>query len=172
MWNERAGLFARPFFLHLKATMGYLSDLKKKIEAMNVESIAQEAVGSEDSEQKIVQLQRQQLMSGYGADGKRLGEYRNEQYAEEKHLQNPEPGFPFKDLYKTGGFQSKIVANVVGDELIIESTDDKADEVLRLTQNKHVFGLNEDSRQEYLNETLRPNFKKLIETATGLKYES
>lgn len=147
--------------------MGYLSDLKKKVERLDFTDIGTSAVANRENE--LEDLQRDQMMHGEGADGNKLGQYKNESYAIYKHGLNPEAGFPFKDLRKTGAFQNKIEAHIVGDEIILESTDPKAAEVLALTENKNVFGLNSEYTKLYIDESLRPEFHNLIKKTLRLK---
>lgn len=149
--------------------MGYLNDLLRKIEAINVPDVADTIISV--TEESLVETQRAQMMAGMASDGKKIGEYRQELYAIKKHAMNPGAGFPNVDLFYKGDFQEKITATVIGDELIIESYDYKAPALIA-KYGERIFGLNEDFKNAYLTGSLRPAFIAHIESLVGLKFNT
>jgi hypothetical protein len=147
--------------------VGYLNDLLKKIEAINVDHIAESII--ESTEDVLIETQRAQMMAGLASDGGKIGEYKQELYAVKKHGMNPGAGFPNVDLRYKGDFQEKITAVVIGNELVIDSSDWKTGKLVD-KYGERIFGLNEQFKKEYLTGALRPAFRVHIESITGLKF--
>jgi hypothetical protein len=147
--------------------MGYINDLLAKLNAMNVQHIAQTIFVA--TEESLEEIQRSQMEHGLNADGEPIGQYKQEWYADRKNMMNPLAGYGQVDLKHTGRFYDNITVAIINDELIIESTDGK-NEALIEKYGENIFGINEDFKQRYIDEDLRPEFKKEIQKATGLRF--
>lgn len=147
--------------------MGYLSGLKRKVLALDFGEAAKDAVA--DKEELITELVRDQLRHGQTADsvdssGYDLGTLLSQEYADNK-FRNGARLAPYgaKDLYDKGSFSRRITTSIVGDEIITESTDPKADKVLAVEQEysdvspEQVYGMNKKSRKTF-TEAMRPEF--------------
>ena len=146
--------------------MGYLNDLLSKMQALDPADIESSMIAS--TEDDLIAIQKDQLLHGLNAEGQKIGEYKSEAYANYKHALNPLAGFPNKDLRNKGDYYQGITATLVGDALVIESTDPKAEAVEALSGN--ALGLNPESKSKYIAEHLRPEFKKEIKARTGLRF--
>lgn len=146
-------------------TIGKLLD---RVIRLDTDRISFESL--DDTSDKIAEANTRQLESGTDATGGKVGLYRSEVYAEMKNRMNPKPGFGVVDLRLTGSFYSRMVTNVVGENVITESTDEKAPE-LEKKYGSEIYGLNSTFKAEYIDQSLRPEFQRKITAATGLKFK-
>lgn len=147
--------------------MGYLNKMLRKVQEMDLTDISRNVMVQ--SEESYADLQREQFLHGLDSQGNKIGEYKQEAYADLKYNMNSLAGYPFVDLKFTGSFYSKIEANVVGDDIVIESTDDKAPELeAKYNADGELWGLQGEYKAE-LKEEIRENLHQAIRKATGLK---
>jgi hypothetical protein len=122
----------------------------------------------EATKDSIADFNAEQLHHGLRSDGEEIGpDYASDAYAAMKNRMNPLPGAGVPDLYATGSFVQNIKVDVGSDKITTESSDDKSPMLQK--KYKKIFGLSKPYKREYLNESLRPTFKKNMEKATGLK---
>lgn len=120
-----------------------------------------EVVGEsiEATKQALIRLQRLQMLMGYRSDGKRIGKYRNKDYAVTKAVQNPLAGFGFMDLRLEGYFQNDIFVDVRENSMVFGSVNEKTPDLVNRV-GETIFGLNAKNRAEYVNSYLRPEAVK------------
>ncbi len=145
--------------------MGYLNNLKRKLEALEATAIASDVLAQ--NEQEIEQAQREQMLRGENNEGGVIGYYRNPSYADIKYRMNP-GALGTVDLKLTGEFQSKITASIIGGELVIDSFSANTEEIREAYPK--AFGLNAESKEQLITEHLKGDYKKKIEQATGLRF--
>lgn len=142
-------------------------DLLKKLEAFDVENVVERIF--ESTEEELVEAQRQQMLHGENRDGEKIGVYRSPTYADAKEKHNPLAG-GYVDLRVTEAFYRGIYASVVGEELLISSFDEKADD-LEDKYGEEIFGLNENYRVDFVVQELQPLFQQEVERALGLTFQ-
>lgn len=107
-------------------------------------SIVETMVVTED---EYLKLQKDQLLHGLNAKGEEIGFYRNEDYADKKHRQNPKAGFGNVDLKLTGSFYEGISTHISNEGFLIESSDAKAPALEK--KYGDPFGLADERKQSY-----------------------
>lgn len=147
--------------------MAYLNELIARFQELNFELLVERVV--ENTEEGIADRQREQLLHGETSTGAPIGTYRSPGYAQAKHTMNPLPGLGYVDLRKTGAFYRGIYAAVVGDELIIDSSDGKTPDLIA-KYGEDIFGLNGEFRRRYVSDELKPALFKQIQAVTGLPF--
>jgi hypothetical protein len=147
--------------------MQTIESLYETIQSLDTDTICEASV--KNTSDAIADLNAEQLFHGLSSKEKNLKSYRNEEYAEEKNRMNPLPGFGNPDLYYTGNFYKGIKATVDGSQFTITSSDEKTPMLTKKYGDKIIFGLGEKYSGEYIREFLNPEFKKQMESATGIK---
>lgn len=74
-------------------------------------------------------------------------------------------------LHDEGDHYAGLYADVKSDKMIFGSTDEKSESLEKKysTRKGSIYGLSDPYKREALNQKVRPEFKKRIEAATGLK---
>ncbi len=150
------------------------------LESLNIKEMAISAI--EKNLQDMVTLNQAQLYEGKATSGKRFRRYAGRQYADVKNQMNPRPGLGNPDLYLTGNFYRAIFAELEGDNIIMDSTDEKSG----LLQSKYdgnspgqlsadgegsnIFGLTREN-WELFRDKCREDFCKEFEKRTGLIFK-
>jgi len=145
--------------------MGTLLQLKKRLEALKVDRVSQDSM--EAVSNQLADRQRDQMLEGKNRKGARIGRYRNPAYARMKEVMNPLPGFGVPDLRLTGEFYKQVYVDVRDNTVIIDSTDEKTQSLVN-KYGEEIFGLNENTKAEFIRKDLRPVFMQKISEATGL----
>ena len=118
----------------------------------NLEETIQTVIASPESQDLIVELQKEQLLQGENIYGdKIMPDYANKYYAQRKHNMNKFAGYGTPDLKLTGDFHRAIYFNV--DKMLPTSDDPKLQWLGKRYED--IFGLNEECLQIY-----RPEFKQ------------
>ena len=139
--------------------------LRERIRSMDIDVISQNSI--EETKDEIVKKQKEQLLQGLNAKGEKIGRYRSNKYARAKNQMNPLPGLGVPDLKLTGAFHAGINVTINTETFKTESTDSKGPD-LEAKYGNEILGLNEESKDEYVKESLRPEFLKRIRKITGL----
>lgn len=121
-----------------------------------------------NTEQWMVELNKEQLSHGINSLGQKLMPYNSLTYALRKEEMNPLPGFGVPDLKYTGAFYGGLFAKYQGGKIVFGSTDSKTDE-LRGKYGVSIFGLTKENEQFYKDNILREEIIKIVERKTGLK---
>lgn len=140
-------------------------DIVKRFEGLNVDTVSQEAM--EQVTTPLKEKQKDQLLSGLNRMGEQIGKYRSPAYAKKKYAMNPLPGEGIPDLKLTGAFHREVYAEVRGDKVIVDSTNDKTQALVNKYGEK-IFGLNTEKKIEFIKEDLKPAFIREIKKTLKL----
>ncbi len=153
--------------------MATVLDMIDNIKAIDLKSIARTVM--QKNADVFTEFNRQQMMEGKRKDGKNIGDspgrrgyYQSLMYARDKQKKNSKAGFMNPDLYLTGAFQDSMYMNVKGEDIVMDSTDSKAADLLK-DYGGTIYGLNEEKKPEFV-EVIMPEFHEVIEKQTGLKF--
>lgn len=80
---------------------------------------------------------------------------------------NPVPGLGIWDLRLTGDFYRSIYAEVRGDKVIIDATDEKTESLVKRA-GEEIFGLNKPTKEEFIKQDLEPVFLRKIKSELKL----
>jgi hypothetical protein len=133
-----------------------VSTIRRRLKALSVKDEAFKSVS--ETKEVITEKQKEQMLQGLNREGGTLGYYKVYEYAQKKFELNPRPGFGVVDLKMKGNFFDGMETNVFPNTFSTQSTDEKN---LRLIKKYDPFGLNDESKKEYL-QTLRPVFLKSV----------
>lgn len=122
----------------------------------------------EQTSYEITALNQQQLYSGLDSKGNKIGKYKSNSYATKKSAKNSKPGFGVPDLFVTGTFYKGMGVVVKGDTFENNSVDIKTSKLIE-EYGEGIFGLTDESKAEYAQNTLFEGIKKYITSKTGLK---
>lgn len=122
----------------------------------------------EESKEKIEAFNQMQLYSGLDSKGNKIRSYRNKSYAYKKSTINPKPGLGTPDLKLTGKFYRGMKVIVTSSTFEVDSVDGKTSDLIE-KYGEGIFGLTEESKTEYAQNTLFEGIKNYITSKTGLK---
>ena len=134
-----------------------LFELQRNVHAIDLKDIGRTVLLGSESQNIIVELQKEQLMQGKDATGENIApSYYSNAYADMKQGKNSRPDWATPDLKQTGDFHRGIYFNT--DTMNLASSDAKTPSLIE-KYGEHTLGLNEDSLENY-----RPYFnQKTIE---------
>ncbi len=136
--------------------------LRQRLERVDMSAATRRA--AEAAEDDLADLNREQLLSGSGADSKRLRPiYSSDYYARKKHALNPLAGYAIPDLKLTGAFHKSIRAAAGGAGITFVASDEKAEHLL--PKYAPVLGLTYASiakAREIIKPELRREFRRQI----------
>lgn len=135
-----------------------------RLRAVDVPFEAAESI--EGTKDKIIELERGQMLHGLTSDGSFIGTYKSNAYAKKKNQMNPLPGLGFMDWKLTGELFRNFVVKVFRDGYVIKNTDQKFNDLVKRLGDP--TGLDELSKKEYADKTLQPAFMGRMRKATGL----
>lgn len=125
----------------------------------------------EDHEDIITGYNKNQLTHGLRRDKTKIEPiYGSLIYALEKNKQNPLAGIYTPDLNLTGAFYRGFFLSIKGFAFEISSDDEKTNELLS-KYGPMIFGLSEDSINNYSRNEFFEEFKKFIENTLKLKMQ-
>ncbi|CAL7961491.1 hypothetical protein GAMM_230008 [Gammaproteobacteria bacterium] len=132
-----------------------------KLEAVSIADIV--GIAMENTQKRLTDSQRNQLLEGLRSDGTKIGKYKSKTYAAKKFAMNPLAGLGNIDNRLTGAFQSDIIVDIRPESasLVFSSVDEKTSMLVSL-QGKNIFGLSTPFAQEYSKYFLKPEVVKLI----------
>jgi len=114
----------------------------------------------------LIRLVKNRLKYGQSVDGGVIGTYQSEEYAQQKHHQNPLAGYGNVDLFLTGDLSDDITVVKRGEKYEIFSTDEK----YKKLANKYgaeEFGLTDEQLQEFLYECYVVSLEIIINKVYG-----
>lgn len=163
-----AGEFLPRQFLY----MGYINQLLTKLSALNIDSVAESIMVQ--TEQSLEEIQREQMLHGINSAGNPIGLYKQDEYARYKQQLNPLPGYGIVDLKRTGKFYAGISVYISGDDIVIESTDEKSQTLEEKYNDDEgsIFGISDEFKKRYVSDSLYPEFKTEIENRIGLRFST
>jgi hypothetical protein len=133
-----------------------LGSFKQALEDLDLQEISRIVV--EKTAPKISELNVDQLRHGLTSQETRLRPYRGAKYARVKHEMNPLPGLGNPDFILTGAFTGAIRTEVQGDTVGTHSYNEKAPELEARDGADKIYGLGSERHNEYVQETLQPEF--------------
>lgn len=142
--------------------MGTILSLLKRVESFDTDKVCIDSIT--EVKDVIPEKNRERMNEGLRADGTVMPTY---SYVSQKVYGYPNT--PIK-LKATGAFQGAIKTTISGSVVTTDSTDSKSD-MLQQRYGKAIFGLDKESKKEFLDESLRPVFKAKVENATGLRFK-
>jgi hypothetical protein len=137
--------------------MATVLDLQDNIKAINVHVEAKSAIGR--TAESYVELNREQLLEGYRADGSQLPDY---SWISVKKYGKPEG--PIR-LFDTGAFHGSFKLDVGGEDTELIANDEHN---LEERYGDEIFGLTSNSQEYYNQEIFYPEFAESLESLTGL----
>lgn len=144
-----------------------MQELLRRAEKLDTDKVINEAF--DESTEDFAEKNREQLFTGQTkAGGKITYKYRNNKYARVKNQMNPIPGLGTPDLKVTGSFYRGIRADVSGDVIQVQSTDEKGKDLE--AKYADIFGLGGEFKSSFLNDGLGPRIQQKITTLVGLKF--
>jgi hypothetical protein len=141
--------------------MATIRTVKKRFARLDVYQVAMDVLVKEKN--RVIDLNLDQLKKGYTKFGGRLAEYKSDSYAWSKNIQNPEAGYGNPDLNRTGEFWKKFRLVVNSHiEYEIFSSDSKAHSLERKYGDENIYGMGEDSKDEFIRNGYRSLFYAAI----------
>ena len=138
-----------------------LKEVANRLRTLNVRELAADVIIETDK--AYLDLNKSQLyLRGEDSEGNPLRSYYSPAYALYKNKLNSRPGFGTPDLFVTGKFYGGFVLNVVGNDVVADSTDSKTSK-LTAQYGEKIFGLQENSKEVYRKEFLLPTFFRKLE---------
>jgi len=148
-----------------------VASMLRKFQAINrnpVQLIADQVEQEEATRSTLRILNREQLLQGKDATGAKLRPaYRSPSYARRKNQQNSAPGEGTPDLFLTGDFSRSIFAEVQGDKVIFDATDEKTP-ALAAKYGEAIFGLTPENDGKY-SQIIIPRVVQSIRDKTGVQ---
>ena len=118
-----------------------------------------------DTRNELTAAQRNQMLHGERSSGKKIGKYKNPDYAVKKYQMNPLAGLGFKDLKLEGDFHKEIIVDVRQNAVVFGSADEKTSDIIE-REGDNIFGLTKERAAEhganYLAEAANNRIKKII----------
>jgi len=150
------------------------------IDALGAFDAEKEMVNIVDhNKQKVLDLQREQMMEGRGIDGQFIRPFYSENpyfktmeqsqaYARWKQKITPNSKRPLDvpNLFINGRFHDSLFVEVGGNEFDIDATDYDATDIMSV--HKNAIGLNDASRLEFAEKITIPEFGKVLKEKTGI----
>lgn len=142
-------------------------EMRERFVKLDTDKLCIDAV--DHTKDTIADLNAEQMFKGLRSDGSEI----TPDYTDVTIAIKEEKGqiTDHVTLRDKGDFQKELYAAIEGDKLVINSRDPKAAALDKKYSkaNGSIYGLSGPFRREYLNEKLRPEFKKLTQNALGLK---
>lgn len=130
--------------------MTSIRELARNINRIDTQQLQRQVI--EDTADKPIELNQDQLLQGKDSIGDDLKAYRDPFYASFKQTLNPRPSFGIADLRLKGRFFSlfKLIPllNIEGIGAKITSTDEKSKR-LESKYGQNIFGLNKSNTEKY-----------------------
>lgn len=140
-----------------------LATLKERFRGLNFNTIVGDALEAQKAE--LIEYQKAQMLHGENVDGKKIGKYKNPNYARKKYNMNPLAGYGNVDLRLEGEFQRNINVRFFAESFVIFSVDWKAEKLLD-AYGQAIFGLNagfiKDFSQVYFAAEMQRQIEKNI----------
>lgn len=120
-----------------------------------------------DKGQVIRKAKKNELEFGLRPDFKKIGQYRNDDYAFIKNLQNPLAGYGNIDLIRTGAFVNSLFPVRRGNGFIFDSNVDYRDNLIENHGEAPIVGLNQKTFNKIQIDVLAPELRKEIKQILG-----
>ena len=144
--------------------MGTVRQLLNRVKSFNAIAAAGRAM--RESQEAILDINREQLQHGINADNEPVGFYRSISYALDKNRRNPLAGYGVVDLKDTGAFYKSFKLTIVGNKWTITATDVKAIS-LEAKYSPKIYGFTEENKMRVW-EAFKADFINEFKKHTGL----
>jgi hypothetical protein len=114
-----------------------------------------------ETQKPLVFLQQDQLIHGIRSTGRKIGRYKNKEYASMKYKVDRRAGFGNVNLFLEGSFQGEIYVIVSKKAARLTSADSKTTKIIK-QYGKDIFGLTRESAAKYSKKELAPRVIKKI----------
>jgi hypothetical protein len=138
--------------------MGTISRLIANTQKVSMQGVLEDSFDA--TKKEMIRLQKDQLLHGERADGKKIGKYRSPSYAKKKHAQNPLAGYGNMDWKLTGELHKEIFADVRENSVVLDSADPKTGKLIEA--HGDPFGLTEKNSGAYAKDILAPEAVRRI----------
>lgn len=142
-----------------------VGDMLKRFRKLNTTKLAEQTI--RQTKEGYVQMNKDQLYTGEGADNNKIPAYRSKAYANLKAQLNTLPGLGIPDYYLTGKMYSKMQLKITANSVKVISTVDYYNDLI--ARGGDPFGLNDDSKQQYYKLYFRPIFMQKLADTLGVK---
>jgi hypothetical protein len=149
--------------------MGTVLDLANDLRSFDPVQAATESI--KENSREYLNMNKDQMKKGEMPNGTLIKpRYSLDWYAHMKEQMNPLPGFKNPDLKLTGQFHLGMFMKVEGEDIIVGSSDSKADDLeKKYGSSSSIYGLNAENESTFTNDFVMPVFFRKLEQATGLK---
>lgn len=143
--------------------MATVKEMLNRLQSLDLHRIVKPLIGK--NKDLMLDLNRDQMVHGRRSDGSAI----QPEYTYFTRLSKLRKGMnpDVVTLYDTGGFYRKMFLDVGADEIEIDSTDPKSED-LKDKYGEHIFGLTPGSREQYIEDVF-PEFKEQIEQSLKLQ---
>lgn len=157
-----------------------LHELQRRLKGFNI--LTELADSVDETKEAVVELNREQLLHGLDSEGN----YLSPTYLEDPFFKSPESGkryaewkariepkrdkpFFVPNLFITGRYHSTIDLSVT-QETMVTTSDDPAADSIEAKFGEDIYGLNSESKSEYIPNHLLPILQTKITGKLGLKF--
>ena len=120
-----------------------IQELYDNVHSINLLALREKVLLS-ISPEIIKTIQEDQLQLGIDANGQSLPTYKNPKYAELKATMNPNSQGNW-DLSLTGSFYEKMFIELTGEDLVVDSSDEKTSDLIGKTGGAPIMSLTSDN---------------------------
>lgn len=143
-------------------------EMWQALEELNLKEVVLEAI--EDHKEEYVKLNLEQLYQGLNPEGEKITpEYVEGPYRRKKARMNAGPGEGTPDFFLSGEMYEQTAAQMDNDDITIGSEVEYAQYNEQRWGNAEIWGLDENSHDEFVNEILAPLIIEKVGELTGLK---
>jgi hypothetical protein len=147
-----------------------MREMKERWETLDLQQEGANVINeSQQNQETISELNREQLTKGLNKEGEKLRKYYDKGYAEMKEGMNPIPGYGNPDLKLTGDFYDSFETIADREDITITATDEKTSMLIE-KYNKSggdIFGLSSESIDVVREDILHPGLVANIADKTG-----
>ena len=111
-----------------------------------------------DKNKEYLDLQREQMSSGYDNNGERIGVYANPAYERAEQIMNPKAG-GYVDLKFGGDFQAELTLRAVSSKKFIEYSQDEKAVKLTKKYGNDIYFLNPTNLSTFRRNDFMPELK-------------
>lgn len=116
----------------------------------------------------LIDLNQEQMLEGQNADGGSIGDLRDPEYIKFKRSMGSKAAFSgLADLKLTGQFQSSMYVEHKGDNIYIDSRDDKKNKLTK-KYGYQIFGVQKEKLDQLISGQIEPDFISLMENKMGI----
>ena len=135
--------------------MSRLFELANKASRIDVWILLDKVLSSDETQDMIIELNKEQLTIGQDTTGGEVGQYFSDEYATAKQAIGSKAPFGVVDLLLTGDFYEGFDTTLTGDSVLVFSNDEKADD-LEQKYGSEIYGLTEENLNRLIHQQIIP----------------